>query len=257
MRLETDLRWALATNGLTLYYQPIFDPRASRIVGAEALVRWPHPTRGLLMPNSFLPLAEDAGLMRMLDSWVLEAAMHQAAQWHTAGHNWQVAINLTTYSLQHIELVTEVSELLTVTGVPPEQIIIELTEQTALHDMETTRQVLYGLHKLGLKVALDDFGNGYASLSNVQHLPVDILKIDRSFTAGIGQVSRDETVVRALLSLGSGMEMVVVIEGIERAEQLAWLNGAEDVWVQGYLIGKPAPPEQMQGEQRTSSGLHL
>jgi diguanylate cyclase (GGDEF)-like protein/PAS domain S-box-containing protein len=256
MRLETDLRWALATNGLKLHYQPIFDPLTSQIVGAEALVRWPHPTRGLLMPGSFLPLAEDAGLMRMLDSWVLEAAIHQAAQWYAAGHPWQVAINLTAYSLQHMELVTEVSELLAIAEVPPERIIIELTEQTALHDIEVTRQVLCGLHKLGLKIALDDFGNGYASLSHVQHLPVDILKVDRAFTAGLGQDSRDETVVRALLGLGSGMDMIVIIEGVERAEQLAWLNGSEGVWVQGYLIGKPAPPEQMHGKQRTASRLH-
>jgi diguanylate cyclase (GGDEF)-like protein/PAS domain S-box-containing protein len=254
--LETDLRWALATSGLTLHYQPIFDPRASQIVGAEALVRWHHPTRGLLMPNSFLPLAEDAGLMRILDSWVLETAMQQAAQWHAAGQPWQVAINLTTYSLQHLELVTEVSELLTVTGAPPEQIIIELTEQAALHDMETTRQVLQGLRKLGIRIALDDFGNGYASLANVQQLPVDILKVDRSFTAGIGKEPRDETVVRALLALGSGMDMVVIIEGIERTDQLTWLNGSEGVWVQGYLIGKPAPPDHMEGEQRANSELH-
>jgi diguanylate cyclase (GGDEF)-like protein/PAS domain S-box-containing protein len=256
MSLETDLRWALATDGLTLHYQPIFDPRSSQIVGAEALVRWHHPTRGLLMPNSFLPLAEDAGLMRILDSWVLETAMNQVAQWYAAGQDWHVAINLTTYSLQHMELITEVSELLAVTGAPPEQIIIELTEQTALHDMETTRQVLDGLRHLGIRIALDDFGNGYASLSNVQHLPVDILKVDRSFTAGIGKEPRDETVVRALLALGSGMDLVVIIEGIERTDQLTWLNGSEGVWVQGYLIGKPAPPEHMQGKQRSNSGLH-
>lgn len=243
LRLETDLRWALVTDSLTLYYQPILDVPTGRIVGAEALIRWWHPERGLLGPDAFLPLAEETGLMRVLDGWVLGTVLSQMAAWNAAGHTFDVAVNLTAYSLQNLELVTHIADLLTVTNVAPERVIIELTEHTALRDLATTQQVLTGLNDLGLRIALDDFGNGYASLTYLQQVPVDILKIDRTFTIGVGHNVRNEAVIRALLGLARDMGMMLVVEGVEEPAQLEWLKAAGCQWAQGFLIGKPMPPE--------------
>jgi diguanylate cyclase (GGDEF)-like protein len=243
LQLETDLRWALVTDSLMLYYQPILDVPSGRIVGAEALVRWWHPERGLLGPDAFLPLAEETGLMRVLDGWVLGNVLAQMAAWSAAGYTFDVAVNLTAYSLQNLELVAHIADLLTITDVAPERVIIELTEHTALRDLETTQQVLQGLNDLGLRIALDDFGNGYASLTYLQQVPVDILKIDRTFTTGVGNNSRNEAVIRALLGLARDMGMLLVVEGVEEPGQLEWLKAAGCQWVQGFLIGKPMPPE--------------
>lgn len=245
LQLETELRWALTTDGLVLNYQPVLALDSNQIIGVEALLRWPHPTRGTIMPNSFLPLAEESGLMRILDSWVIGKALEQASRWAEAGYVLDVAINLTAYSLQNADLVNEVNELLTLTDVKPECIILEITEHTALHDLHTTQQVLTGLRDLGIRIALDDFGNGYASLTYLQQMPIDILKIDRAFTAGLGQQPRDEAVVQSLLALGVGMDLTVIVEGVENTEQLEWLRRAGATLVQGYLIGPPVLPEHL------------
>lgn len=242
LHLEADLRDALTHDGLTLYYQPIFDLDTGQMIGLETLVRWPHPSRGLLTPGIFLPLAEEIGLLGLLDQWVLQAALHQAAIWYAAGHAFHIAINLTAQSLQRPDLVAEVATMLTSSGVPAAHVIIELTEHTALRDLATTRRVLDGLKKLGLRIALDDFGTGYASLTHLRQLPVDVLKLDRAFAAGIGQEPRDETVVRALLDMGKGLQLTVIIEGVEHFDQVTWLRSAGCRYAQGYLLGRPMPP---------------
>ncbi len=247
--LETDLRLALATDELTLYYQPVLDLRTNHVSKVEALIRWLHPAHGLLTPDRFLPLAEEIGLMRSLDSWVLEKAAHQAAAWARAGQALGVAINLTSHSLQDPALVGEVTRLLDASGAPPERLTIELTEHSGLRDLAATQQVLAQLKALGLRVALDDFGNGYASLNYLQQMPFDVLKVDKSFTVGLGNEPRDEAVARALLSLGRGIGIEVVFEGVENRTQIKWLREAGCTWVQGYFIGRPVPAAQIRDDR--------
>jgi diguanylate cyclase (GGDEF)-like protein/PAS domain S-box-containing protein len=240
LQLEAELRQAIADEGLTLYYQPILDLERNTMVGVEALVRWPHPTRGMLLPGSFLPLAEEAGLLEALDYWVLQTGLQQAAAWDAAQQPLDVSLNLSAQSLQNSALVDTMQRLLQSSGAPANRIIIEITEHTALSDMATTQQVLAGLHDLGLRIALDDFGSGYASLTSLQQLPVDVLKVDRMFTAGVGQKPRDESVVQAMLTLGRGLNLSVIVEGVEELEQCNWLRQVSCPLVQGYLIGRPA-----------------
>jgi diguanylate cyclase (GGDEF)-like protein/PAS domain S-box-containing protein len=239
LQLETELRQAIATEGLMLHYQPILDLTRNEMVGVEALVRWPHPTRGMLLPGSFLMLAEEAGLLEALDYWVLQTGLCQAAIWDAAQQPLDVSLNLSAQSLQNPSLVETMSDLLRDSGAPAERIIIEITEHTALSDMATTQQVLAGLRSLGLRIALDDFGSGYASLTSLQQLPVDVLKVDRMFTAGVGQERRDESVVQAMLTLGRGLNLSVVVEGVEQPAQCTWLREVSCPLVQGFLIGRP------------------
>ncbi|NJL33020.1 MAG: bifunctional diguanylate cyclase/phosphodiesterase [Chloroflexaceae bacterium] len=244
--LETDLRVALVTGKLTLYYQPIVEVATSTIIGVEALIRWPHPTRGLLIPSHFLGVAEDAGLLGILDRWVLRQAIAQLAEWWHNGHQIAISINLTDHSLRDPELIFDIEDLITEYDVPADAIIIEITEYTALRDMATTNEVLNGLKQLGVRIALDDFGTGYASLTNLRNLPVEILKLDRTFSAGIGTKAEDEAVVQALLQLGQGLSLTVVVEGVEQPVQQAWLERAGCQLIQGYLLGRPMPPEEAQ-----------
>jgi diguanylate cyclase (GGDEF)-like protein/PAS domain S-box-containing protein len=247
VQFEAELRQTLQAGKLTLYYQPILDLTTRQLFGVEALVRWPHPTRGLLTPGSFLPLAEEAGLLKDLDAWVLEAALTQAATWHAAGYPLAVTVNLSAPSLQQANLVEQIVELLAATSVPAKYLVVELTEQTALHDLPLIYEVLTELQALGVRIALDDFGTGYASLSHLRELPVDILKVEHAFAAGIGHNLKDEAVLRAVLTLGAGLEMMVVAEGVEAEAQLTWLREAGCQHIQGYLIGRPMPPEQLNG----------
>jgi EAL domain-containing protein (putative c-di-GMP-specific phosphodiesterase class I) len=243
LQMEADLRHALETDGLTLHYQPVLNLCADAVAWFEALVRWQHPARGLLSPGLFLPLAEETGLIEGVDSWVLQTVIRQIAAWDAGGTPLAVSINLTAQSLQKPHLVDNVAALLRSEGVSPEQIIIELTEHTALRDLTTTRQVLAGLRQLGVRIALDDFGRGYASLTHLRQLPVDVLKLDAAFAAGIGKEVRDEAVLRSMLTLAQGLGLVVVVEGIEEQAQLDWLRQGGCFFGQGYYIGRPVEPD--------------
>jgi diguanylate cyclase (GGDEF)-like protein/PAS domain S-box-containing protein len=243
LQLEADLRHALQHNGLMLHYQPIMDIKLQRLLAVEALVRWPHPQRGMLSPGIFLPLAEEVGMLATLDAWVLRAALSQVAAWQALGQSITVTVNLTAPSLQKADLVEHVGYLLDLLNVPAERLVIELTEHTALRDLSLTDQVMRGLQALGVRIALDDFGTGYASLTHLRDLPIDMLKVERAFAAGIGSNTKDEAVLRAVLALGHGLEMTVIAEGIEETVQLGWLRDAGCRHVQGFLLGRPVPPE--------------
>jgi diguanylate cyclase (GGDEF)-like protein/PAS domain S-box-containing protein len=242
LQMEADLRHALKADGLTLHYQPVLNLCTETVTWFEALVRWQHPARGLLSPGMFLPLAEETGLIEEVDRWVLQTVIRQIAAWGAAGMPLTVSINLTAQSLQKPHLVDDVAAMLESAGVSPEQIIIELTEHTALRDLATTRQVLAELRQLGVRIALDDFGRGYASLTHLRQLPVDVLKLDAAFAAGIGKEMRDEAVIRALLTLAQGLGLIVVVEGIEEIAQLDWLRQGGCFLGQGYYIGRPVEP---------------
>jgi diguanylate cyclase (GGDEF)-like protein len=237
--LESDLRHVLAQDGLNLYYQPILNVQTNQVAMLEALVRWQHPTHGMLAPGVFLPLAEELRLLETLDRQVLRKALCQTAVWEAAGHSLAVSVNISAPTLQSLELVDDVANLLRETGVSPERIILEVTEHSALRDLPTSQQVLARVRGLGLRIALDDFGTGYASLTHLRHLPVDIVKLDRAFAAGIGRDAKDEAVIQTLLALGRGLALDVVVEGIEHAAQLDWLGRIGCPLIQGYFLGKP------------------
>jgi predicted signal transduction protein with EAL and GGDEF domain len=245
LQMEADLRHALESDGLSLHYQPVLNLCADTVAWFEALVRWQHPVRGLLSPGMFLPLAEETGLIEEVDNWVLQTVIRQIAAWDAAGTTLAVSINLTAQSLQKPHLADSVAALLETEGVSPEQIIIELTEHTALRDLATTQQVLAELRQLGIRIALDDFGRGYASLTHLRQLPVDVLKLDAAFAAGIGKEVRDEAVIRALLTLAQGLGLVVVVEGIEEKAQRDWLCRDGCFLGQGYYIGRPVEPDSI------------
>ncbi|MFP4439263.1 MAG: putative bifunctional diguanylate cyclase/phosphodiesterase [Chloroflexaceae bacterium] len=249
LQLEGELRQALTRDELLLYYQPIFDLPTNQMVMVEALVRWQHPERGLLSPGVFLPIAEEERLLATIDRQVLAAAIQQVATWQLGGQAITVTINLTAQSLHVATLVEDIALLLATNRVQGSQVVIEVTEHTALHDLTTTRHMLDGLRRLGIRIALDDFGTGYASLHYLRMLPVDILKFDKAFAAGIGgQNSHDEAVMQALLTLGRALDLDMVVEGIEQPAQLNWLRGAGNhLLAQGYLLGTPVPPDAIVG----------
>lgn len=248
IQLEAELRQALLNEGLVLHYQPVMDVDAQSLFAFEALVRWPHPRRGLLPPAAFLPLAAEVGLSHELDDWVLRTAIRQAAAWAERGFPRTVTVNMGEAVLQQIHFLEYVQELLSANRVSPECLIIEVTEQTALRDLALTTEVLSRLRRIGVRIALDDFGTGYASLTHLRELPVDILKIERVFTSGIGRNPKDEAVLRAVLALGEGLELAVIAEGVETEEQLRWLRTAGCRHIQGFLIGRPEPADQAMGD---------
>jgi diguanylate cyclase (GGDEF)-like protein/PAS domain S-box-containing protein len=239
LRLENELRRALDQDALTLVYQPVLHIPSNRIRVVEALVRWMHPVRGLLSPDIFLPLAEELRLLDVLDRQVIRKALRQASNWHNNGRDLAVSINMSAPTLQNPELVSEICEMLHTSSVAANHVILEVTEHSALRDLPTSRQVLSELRTLGLRIALDDFGTGHASLTHLRQLPVDIVKLDRAFAAGIGGNAKDEAVIQTLLALGQGLELDVVVEGIEQAEQLAWLRRQGCPFAQGYFLSKP------------------
>ncbi|MCU0495503.1 MAG: EAL domain-containing protein, partial [Chloroflexaceae bacterium] len=224
---------------------PILNIRTGTTLHVEALVRWPHPEYGLVPPRLFIPIAEETGLIRNLDRWVLQTALQQVANWGSQGRNVTVAVNLSVHSLQDVDLVRYVEGCLRETGVLSQQLIIEVTESAAMRDPETTMDVLSGLKALGMRIALDDFGSGYASLKYLKQLPVDSIKVDRSFVQGIGQDEKDEAVLQTLAALGKGLGLAVVAEGVEHNEQLNWLSRVGYDQAQGYLIGRPMPAESL------------
>ncbi|NJL05293.1 MAG: EAL domain-containing protein [Chloroflexaceae bacterium] len=243
--LEAEFRTALTQNALTLYYQPITDIATNQIIALEALIRWEHPTLGILPPGAFLPLAEEIGLLGILDRWVLKHAMQQLAAWHAQGLRVVVSINLTADSLRDPELVFDIEDLLSEYDLSPEYVILEITEHAALHDILISQQVLGTLRQIGVQIALDDFGTGYASLTYLRQLPVSILKLDGSFAAGVGENPADEAVMQALISLGRGLHLTVIVEGIEYPHQREWLRSTDSQLLQGFLLGRPASVEMI------------
>ncbi|RIH77276.1 putative signaling protein [Calidithermus terrae] len=237
--LEGELRQALGEGGLVLHYQPVLDLRSGQVAGAEALARWPHPSRGAVSPEVFIPLAEERGLIRELDRYVLRRALGEAA----ALPGW-VAVNLSAQSFQEPGLPRFLRESLERSGVRPGELVLEITERT-LADPRSAQPVLQRLKELGVRVAVDDFGTGYSSLSYLRSFPLDHLKIDRSFVRGIGRHPEDEAVLRGILSLAGSLGLECVAEGVETAEQAEWLRREGCALAQGYHFARPMPPEHL------------
>jgi EAL domain-containing protein (putative c-di-GMP-specific phosphodiesterase class I) len=240
--LRTELAEAIDADAFVLHYQPALNLKSGAIVGAEALVRWNHPTRGLVGPHEFIPHAESSGLIHPLGRWILREACATAARWpiRSDGQPAAISVNLASSQLLQPGLVNDVAEILAETGLTPRKLVLEVTE-SALVDLDMARDALNRLHDLGVLLALDDFGTGYSSLSYLAELPFDIIKIDQSFVAAIGQGRRVDALLEGILGLCDALELVTVAEGIEEQPQLDRLRALGCNVGQGYLFARPLP----------------
>jgi diguanylate cyclase (GGDEF)-like protein len=245
LALAGELRSAIENNHLVLHFQPKADLESGRIVGAEALVRWRHPERGFIPPNDFVPIAERTGLIKPLSRYVLGAGLRQCAAWNASGLDLHVAVNLTIPDLLDLELPDRIAALLAETGVRPGQLELEITESTILADPFRVRQVLNRLNEMGLRLAIDDFGTGYSSLAYLKRLPVQTIKIDRSFVMEMCDDASDATIVRSTIDLGRNLGLDIVAEGVETQEVWDALRAQGCTLAQGFLIGKPMPADEL------------
>jgi diguanylate cyclase (GGDEF)-like protein len=244
LTLENDLRTALEREEFRLAYQPVVDVETREIIGAEALLRWQHPDRGTLLPDEFMPLAEETGLIVPIGEWVLRRACEQTRGWQQAGLPvLRIAVNLSVQQFKSKTLLRTVRRTLDKTGLYPRHFALELTETSLMGVDEETRQLLRALRGLGVRLSIDDFGTGYSSLSYLKHFPLDDLKIDRSFVSEVVSNPDDAAIVRAIIAMAHGLRLEVVAEGVETEAQLAFLreNGCEAA--QGFLFAEPLPPD--------------
>ncbi|AZI45015.1 EAL domain-containing protein (plasmid) [Deinococcus psychrotolerans] len=245
--LERDLRLALAQDELVLHYQGQFDARSQMLVGFEALVRWQHPTQGLLSPGKFIQVAEENELIVPLGEWVLREACRQAALWEANSRDFTMSVNVSALQFEHSGLLNAVQQALASSGLDPQRLVLELTESVVLRNPEVAALQLTRLKDLGIRVALDDFGTGQSSLSLLRTLPIDVLKIDRSFVQdeNIAEGSSARMLLNVMITLAHGLNMLVTGEGVETPEQQALLDELGCDNIQGFLLGQPGPPEDI------------
>jgi diguanylate cyclase len=246
LALVSELKPALARGDLVLHYQPKLSLAAGRIVGAEALVRWQHPQRGLLQPFAFIPYVERTAASRALSAYVLDLAARQVRAWREGGLEVDVAVNLTMFDLLDTALPKEVASVLDTTGAEPEWLELEITESVIMGDPERVRSVVSELKQLGVRLAIDDFGTGYSSLSYLKTLQVDVLKIDRSFVMAMEGSESDRAIVRSTIDLAHNLGLAVVAEGVDNASVLEELAEYGCELAQGFHIARPCPPEEFE-----------
>jgi diguanylate cyclase (GGDEF)-like protein len=248
VNLDKELRRAIKNEEWELLYQPKIDVKTLGIIGVEALIRWKHPTRGLLSPFEFIEFAEQRGLILEIGDWVIKAACLQLKAWAALGLNdITIAINISAVQLRQEDFVSKVLHALDTTGVPPRQLELEVTESTLMNNIKTALASLQRLHSRGITIAIDDFGTGYSSLSYLKNLPIDTLKIDRAFIKDICSDEKDKQIVTALINMAHSMGMVVVAEGVEEQNQFDLLAALSCDEIQGYLISKPKPANELIG----------
>ncbi len=246
LALANDLWNALEYQEMCLFYQPKFRAGGTVLMGFEALLRWQHPRRGLLMPDMFLPRAEKSGQIVALGNWVINEACRQLKQWHDEGNTaWSVSVNLSALQFHQRDLIDSVRNALQRYQIPDGVLMLEITENIAMRDPQFSQQRIAELHKLGVKVAIDNFGIGYANLLHLKHLDASELKIDRAFINSLRADSEDATVVTAMLTLAQSLNLRMVAEGVETEEQQRLLTGLGFDTLQGYLLGKPTPAERI------------
>ena len=246
IEVASDLRRALEQQELRVYYQPVHDLQTCRLIGVEALVRWEHPLRGLLSPGEFIPIAERTGLIAEIDAWVLEHACWQMVQWQATGVELSfVAVNISSRLFTRPELYTLVSTVLADTGLDPALLELEVTESAVMDNSQVALEQMHRLRALGLRLAIDDFGTGFSSLLRLKRLPVQKLKIDQGFVAGLPADNDDVAIVRAVIALGQSMGLQVHAEGIEQVEQAQFLLDLDCNLGQGYWFGRPMPAKDL------------
>jgi EAL domain-containing protein (putative c-di-GMP-specific phosphodiesterase class I) len=250
MELRAALDGAVDRGEFVLYYQPILDMDGQTLRGAEALIRWRHPERGILAPGCFISLAEETGLIVPMGAWVLRESIRQLGAWlarELVGKDFTLDVNLSPIQLRDPSVVPEVAQAISEAGVPPGNLTIEITESLLVEDGNGCKERLEELRALGVGLAVDDFGTGYSSLSYIQRFPIDVIKIDRSFVEGLGSTSKDSTVVRAIIDIARRIGATTVAEGIEAETELDTLRDLGCDLGQGFLFSKPVPAAEFAG----------
>lgn len=248
MTLETDLRKAIHQNEFVLHYQPIMELSKGQLVGFEVLIRWQHPSRGLLFPMEFIPIAEETGLINPIGHWVLQQACWQLRQWQQQAvvpEDLVVSVNLSVRQFSQPHLVDDIERILAETNLSPRCLKLELTESVIIDNEHSAARLLQRLRDRHIQISIDDFGTGYSSLSYLHAFPIDNLKIDRSFVQRLGQSSTQGGLVSTIMHIAQAMGMKVVAEGIETSNQLAELKALQCDFGQGYLFSKPLPPDEV------------
>ena len=245
LSLETELRQAIDREELVLHYQPMVLCQTGTICGAEALVRWQHPSRSLLAPDAFIAIAEETGLIVPLGEWVIRETCNQVMSWLDGGlRAVPVAVNLSPAQFDLEDLLMRVATILNSTAMDASYLALEVTESTVMQNARYARDILSRLNTLGVKVAIDDFGTGYSALSSLKHLPFQSLKIDRAFVKDLTEDSSDAAITRAIIAMGHGLGLTVVAEGVESQTQLDILREQGCDEIQGFLVSPAVPSEQ-------------
>lgn len=246
MDLENDLHHAAARGELRLFYQPLIDMETGEVDGFEALVRWQHPTRGLVPPDSFIPIAEETGIINNIGSWVFKESARQLAEWsnNEAARRWRMHVNVSTNQIYDDNLPQQLHDDAQQAGVSPQRFVLEVTESTFTTKIETTIKTLNALRDNGFALAMDDFGTGYSSLSMLHRFPINELKIDRTFIRNMSEQSDYAAIIHAIVALADNLKIEVVAEGIETPEQLAELQALGCDLAQGFHLSKPLPPDE-------------
>jgi diguanylate cyclase (GGDEF)-like protein/PAS domain S-box-containing protein len=259
LELQLDLSSAFEHDEFILVYQPILEIDANTVVGVEALLRWQHPIRGVVMPDEFIPILEDSGLIVEVGRQVLNRVCQQAVVWRERGYDLSVSVNISPRQLDCPGIVDDIGEALTSSGLEPDRLVLEIAESTLMRDPANTVERITQLKAVGVRVAVDDFGTGYSSLAYLRRFPVDILKIDRTFIASMTTSERSSTLIHTLVQLGKSLGLDTVAEGIEEREQLEQLRDEECDTGQGYLYAKPLSPDDFiafLGTNMAASGKH-
>jgi EAL domain-containing protein (putative c-di-GMP-specific phosphodiesterase class I) len=249
-RLErtADLQRAVDEGEFVLHYQPIVSLDGGESIALEALIRWVHPERGLLLPKEFIALAEETGLIIPIGRWVLGEACKRVRAWqqeHALAGRLRVSVNISARHFQHEGLVEDVSKALRASRLDPSCLVLEITESLLVHDAESVIARMHDLKNLGLKFAVDDFGTGYSSLSYLRRFPIDVLKVDKSFVDDVGESDKALALTRAIVQLGKSLNLDTVAEGIEKSEQVEGLRALGCRYGQGFLFARPVAPEDM------------
>jgi diguanylate cyclase (GGDEF)-like protein/PAS domain S-box-containing protein len=256
--VEQDLRHALVRNELELFYQPIVAVETGVITGAEALIRWRHPKRGIVPPDEFIPLAEETGLILEIGEWVLRETCRQIRQWREQGLVVDlVAVNLSARQFQQEDLVQRIAGILRESGVSPDLIQIEITESAVLKNVDSAMAMLWQLREMGIQIALDDFGTGYSSLTYLKRFPIDAVKIDQSFVRDLEHDASDATIVSTVIGMAENLHLHVIAEGVETENQLEFLRQRGCKEYQGYLFARPMPAEEFAELLRAASSANL
>jgi EAL domain-containing protein (putative c-di-GMP-specific phosphodiesterase class I) len=250
IKLENWLCQSIKRGELLIHYQPLVDIGTNNVVSAEALIRWQHPVLGRLEPQRFIPLAEESGFITVIDEWVLRSACRQMKRWIDAGlPPVCVTVNLSARLFEKPDLVALIQGILDETGIAPEYLDLEITEITegmAMNNVESSAARLRQLAEMGVHISIDDFGTGYSSLNYLKRLPIERLKIDRSFVQDIASDADDRTIIRAVTAMAHNMKMKVIAEGVETEEQLAFLRDTGCDEMQGFLFSRPVPADQFE-----------
>jgi len=246
--MSSQLKKAICENQLVLFYQPKVDAQTGQLVGLEALVRWLHPELGIIPPDQFIPLAEQSGLIQALTQWVLNAALRQSYLWKKSGRHIPVAVNLSALNLLNNKLAQQIRDLLDAWGLEPSCLELEVTETSMMVERQHAIKLLGDFHDMGISISIDDFGTGYSSLSYLQQLPVDVLKIDRSFIKHLSASPANDAITHAIIQLAHSMSLKVVAEGVETEQTLKYLQKINCDIVQGYYIDKPLTADEIQNK---------